>query len=67
MALDGMSILPGSSVQHGSTVVAALASADRLASGALLYVEQRGAFELLRREVWPGGRVLLTLAAWPRR
>ncbi len=33
----------------------------------LLYVGGRGAFEILRREVWPGERVLLTLAAWPRR
>jgi hypothetical protein len=31
----------------------------------LLYIEQRGAFEVLRREVWPEGRVLLTLSAWP--
>jgi hypothetical protein len=35
--------------------------------GALLFVERHGAFELLRREPWPGGRVLLTMAAWPRR
>jgi hypothetical protein len=47
--------------------VQALARADRLAPGALVYVEQRGAFELLRREDWGGGRALLTLAAWPRR
>jgi hypothetical protein len=33
---------------------------------ALLYVRGRGAFRLLRREVWPGERVRLTLAAWPR-
>jgi hypothetical protein len=32
---------------------------------ALLYVAGRGAYELLRRETWPGPRVLLTLAAWP--
>ena len=32
----------------------------------LLYVGGRGAFEVARREDWDG-RVLLTLAAWPRR
>jgi hypothetical protein len=26
----------------------------------------RGAYELLRREVWPDERVRLTLSAWPR-
>jgi hypothetical protein len=34
---------------------------------AVIYVERRGPFEIARREAWPGGRVLLTLAAWPRR
>jgi hypothetical protein len=33
----------------------------------LLYVGGRGAYEVARREEWPGGRVLLTLAAWPGR
>jgi hypothetical protein len=33
----------------------------------LLYVGGRGAFEVARREDWGEGRVLLTLAAWPRR
>ena len=32
----------------------------------LFYVRGRGAYEMLRREVWPGERVRLTLAAWPR-
>ena len=32
----------------------------------LLYIRGRGAFELLRREVWSDKRVRLTLAAWPR-
>jgi hypothetical protein len=32
----------------------------------LLYVGGRGAYEVARREDW-GGRVLLALAAWPRR
>jgi hypothetical protein len=32
-----------------------------------VYVRGRGAFEVLRREVWPGGRVLVTLSAWPAR
>ncbi len=30
----------------------------------LLYVAGRGAFELLRREIWPERRELLTLRAW---
>jgi hypothetical protein len=34
---------------------------------AVLYVQRRGPFEIKRRDVWPGGRVLLTLDAWPRR
>lgn len=34
---------------------------------ALLYVEHRGAYVVLRREMWPEGRDLLTLAAWPYR
>jgi hypothetical protein len=33
---------------------------------ALLYVRGRGAYEVLRSEVWPKNRVQLTLAAWPR-
>jgi len=45
---------------------ARLASAGRLARGALVYVEQRGAFELLWRGEQGGGRCLLTLVAWPR-
>jgi hypothetical protein len=32
-----------------------------------VYVGGRGAFEVLRREAWPGGRVLVTLRAWPSR
>jgi hypothetical protein len=52
----------------------------RVASGAptrdadlLVYVEKRGAYELVRREEWPPSgdgeraRVLLTLRAWPNR
>jgi hypothetical protein len=34
---------------------------------AVLYVQRRGSFEITRRETWLGGRVLLSLAAWPRR
>ncbi len=34
---------------------------------AVFYVQGRGTYEMLRRECWPGGRTLLTLAAWPRR
>lgn len=34
------------------------------ASEFLLHVGGRGAFEILRAEEWPGGRVLLTLRAW---
>lgn len=33
----------------------------------VLYVQHHGAYEVVRRETWPGGRVLLTLEAWPRR
>jgi hypothetical protein len=36
-------------------------------AASLLYVSGRGAYDLLRLEAWPGPRVLLTLAAWPRR
>jgi hypothetical protein len=36
-------------------------------AGMVVYAGGRGAFEVVRREVWPKGRVLLTLAAWPRR
>jgi len=38
-----------------------------LDADAVLYAERRGPFEIARRETWPGGRELLTLAAWPRR
>jgi hypothetical protein len=31
----------------------------------LLYVREHGPYEVLRRESWPGGRVLLTLTALP--
>jgi hypothetical protein len=34
---------------------------------AILYVEQRGTFEIFRTEMWPGGRSLLVLRAWPAR
>ncbi len=33
----------------------------------LVYVQNHGAYELLRCETWPGGRLQLTLAAWPSR
>jgi hypothetical protein len=33
---------------------------------ALLYVRGRGAYEVLRSEVWSPNRMQLTLAAWPR-
>jgi hypothetical protein len=33
----------------------------------LLYVREHGPFEVIRREAWPLGRVLLTLRAWPTR
>ncbi len=32
----------------------------------VLYVERRGAYAVARREEWPGGRLFLTLTAWPR-
>ena len=34
---------------------------------ALLYIQGHGAFELLKREPWPGGRTLLVLNAWAGR
>jgi hypothetical protein len=34
---------------------------------AILYVESRGAFEIVRVEPWPSGRVLLALRAFPSR
>jgi len=45
----------------------------QIASGALtnptaiLYVETKGSFEILRVEPWPNGRVILVLRAWPNR
>jgi hypothetical protein len=33
----------------------------------LVYVGGRGAFEVIRREAWPGGRALVILKAWPSR
>jgi hypothetical protein len=33
----------------------------------ILYVERRGAYAIARREEWLGGRMFLTLTAWPRR
>jgi hypothetical protein len=30
----------------------------------LLYVRDHGVFQVLRREEWTGGRVLVTLVAW---
>jgi hypothetical protein len=33
----------------------------------ILYVEQRGTFEIIRTELWPGARALLVLRAWPSR
>jgi hypothetical protein len=33
----------------------------------LLYVREHGPFEVIRREAWPLGRLLLTLRAWPTR
>ncbi len=33
----------------------------------LFYIQNHGAYEVVRRETWPGGREVLTLAAWPRR
>lgn len=55
---------------HGSTgdtisVVADLASAAEVCADDVIYIEQRGSFRVVRREGWPSGRVLLTLAAWP--
>jgi hypothetical protein len=34
---------------------------------AVVYVQRRGAYEAIQRELWSEGRVLVTLAAWPRR
>jgi hypothetical protein len=34
---------------------------------AILYVETRGTFEIVRVEPWPDRRVMLVLRAWPSR
>jgi hypothetical protein len=52
----------------GDTVtVQVVAGEEPLEPGALVYLERRGAYELVRREPWPEGRVLLKLRAWPTR
>lgn len=33
---------------------------------ALLHVEEKGLFEIVRIEPWPGGRTLLVLRGWQR-
>ncbi len=50
----------------GDTITMQLDEGTPPAGDDLVYVERRGPFELVRRESWPEGRVLLTLAAWPR-
>jgi predicted N-acetyltransferase YhbS len=35
-------------------------------SGTLLYLEDRGPFEVLDVDRWPSGRVMLALVRWPR-
>jgi hypothetical protein len=47
---------------RGDVITVQLAS-GRLTDGAEF--RGRGAFEVIRREAWPGGRVLVTLEAWP--
>jgi len=57
---------------HGDVVTVQLVDGARpsMAESVRYYVEQRGPYRLLRREVWPAEpepRVLLTLRAWPQR
>ena len=51
----------------GDTVtVQVVAGEEPLEPGALVYLERRGAYELVRRELWPEASVLLALRAGRR-
>jgi hypothetical protein len=51
----------------GDTItVQVVEGAPPVSDAILLYIQGRGVYDVLRREMWPGGRVLLTLAAWPK-
>lgn len=51
---------------RGDHLTVQLASGALTDPAAILYVETRGTFEIMRVEPWPG-RVLLVLRAWPNR
>lgn len=51
----------------GDTITLQLVDGRAPLGHELLYVQGRGAYELVRVERWPAGQVLLGLAAWPRR
>jgi len=51
---------------RGDHLTVQVASGALTDPAAILYVETRGAFEVVRVEPWPG-RVLLVLRAWPHR
>lgn len=52
---------------RGDHVTVEIASGALSDPTAILYVEKRGAFEIVRVEPWPHRRVLLLLRAWPNR
>jgi hypothetical protein len=51
----------------GDVITVQANGAPALKPKALLYVRSLGAYEVLRREHWPEGHVLLVLSSWPKR
>jgi len=52
---------------RGDHLAVQIASGALTDPAAILYVETRGTFEVVRVEPWPDRRVLLVLRAWPNR
>jgi hypothetical protein len=52
---------------RGDHLTGQIAAGSLTDPAAILYVEGRGTFEILRVEPWPDRRVMLVLRAWPNR
>ncbi len=52
---------------RGDHLTVQVASGALTDPAAVLYVETKGAFEIVRVEPWSGGRVIIVLRAWPNR